>query len=157
MFAFFKKSTVTQLTSGKNRTRIQIFWHPEEIVSPHLCLVCDMWVSQKQVQTWQSTALRDQPQVCHNHVPQEGYTTSLRLGFSIYKMEAVIRVKLVPATQCLLPWPWLSSRPETIKITMGWIVRGSFLKNKIWGCIHGWFLIMYDRNPQNSIKQLSFN
>ena len=25
------------------------------------------------------------------------------------------------------------------------------------GCIYGWFLFMYDRKPQNSVKQLSFN
>ena len=24
-------------------------------------------------------------------------------------------------------------------------------------CTHGWFLLMYDRKPQNSVKQLSFN
>ena len=25
------------------------------------------------------------------------------------------------------------------------------------GCIYGWFLLMFDRNTQNSVKQLSFN
>ena len=25
------------------------------------------------------------------------------------------------------------------------------------GCTHGWFLLMYDRKSQNSVKQLSFN
>ena len=25
------------------------------------------------------------------------------------------------------------------------------------GCTYGWFLLLYDRKPQNSIKQLSFN
>ena len=25
------------------------------------------------------------------------------------------------------------------------------------GCTYGWFLLMYDRKPQNSVKQLSFN
>ena len=32
----------------------------------------------------------------------------------------------------------------------GWGVRGH-------GCFYAWFLLMYDRKPQNSIKQLSFN
>ena len=25
------------------------------------------------------------------------------------------------------------------------------------GCAYGWFLLMYGRKPQNSVKQLSFN
>ena len=25
------------------------------------------------------------------------------------------------------------------------------------GCTYGWYLLMYDRKPQNSVKQLSFN
>ena len=25
------------------------------------------------------------------------------------------------------------------------------------GCIFGWFLLMYDRKPKNSVKQLSFS
>ena len=25
------------------------------------------------------------------------------------------------------------------------------------GCTYGWFLLMYDRKPQNSVKQLFFN
>ena len=25
------------------------------------------------------------------------------------------------------------------------------------GCTYGWFFLMYDRKPQNSVKQLSFN
>ena len=31
------------------------------------------------------------------------------------------------------------------------------LGGRVHGCTYGWFLLMYDRKPQNSVKQLSFN
>ena len=46
--------------------------------------------------------------------------------------------------------------------TTGWRVewRGRWeegLRGKGHGCTDGWFLLMYDRKPESSVKQLSFN
>ena len=40
---------------------------------------------------------------------------------------------------------------DSLKVEMGMEMGG-------WGheCTYGWFLLMYDRKPQNSVKQLSF-
>ena len=46
----------------------------------------------------------------------------------------------------------------------GWVEEGDGrevweggLRGRGHGCTYGWFLLMYDRKPQNSVKQLSFN
>ena len=38
----------------------------------------------------------------------------------------------------------------------GWDGEGG-LEGRAHGCPYSWFLLMYDRKPQNHVKQLSFN
>ena len=41
---------------------------------------------------------------------------------------------------------------------VGWRLRSEGVSGgKGHGCTYGWFLLMFDRKQQNSVKQLSFN